>query len=445
MSERSAADAKRTSIKLALVGIALVAATIAGPSLHLRLGGLMLLAVVVICGAGAFFAAQVGDRADQKSALMIIVGAALAMRLGLLFTEPYLSTDMYRYIWDGRVQASGINPYRFVPGAPQLLALRDAAIFPNINRADYAVTIYPPVAQAAFLLITRIGESVTAMKLGLLAFEGLGVAAIMALLKRQGLPATRVAAYAWHPLPVWEIAGSGHVDAVMVAFLMVGLLVFLSGRTLLAGLLVTLGALVKPTALLALPVFWRPWDWRLPLVVAGTVVAAYLPYLSVGTGVFGFLTGYVEEEGLRSGKGFTVLWLLQELVALPPLATLIYVAVAAIVLAALALAIGFRQNRSEPTSITCLSWLLVAFLFFASPHYPWYFLVLVPFLAFHPTATAWTMTLGSFLLYDIIGNDGLPSYTIRISIFTLATLAAIAHDLRGQRAASNTTVVRETS
>ena len=98
---------------------------------------------------------------------------------------------------------------------------------------------------------------------------------------RLGSPPTRIVAYAWHPLPIWEIAGSGHVDIAMCALLMAGLLLFLHGRTLLAGVAVTLGALVKPTALLALPVFWRPWNWRLPLVVVLTAVAG-LPALSVG-------------------------------------------------------------------------------------------------------------------------------------------------------------------
>ena len=111
------------------------------------------------------------DGADQRAALIVILAGAVAMRLALLFVEPYLSTDIYRYIWDGRVQAAGINPYRYVPNAPELAHLRDAAIFPNINRADYAVTIYPPAAQAIFLAVTRLGESVVAMKLGLLAFE----------------------------------------------------------------------------------------------------------------------------------------------------------------------------------------------------------------------------------------------------------------------------------
>ena len=119
------------------------------------------------------------------------------------------------------------------------------------------------------------------MKLGLLAFEAATVAALIALLHRLGRPATRIVAYAWHPLPIWEIAGSGHVDSAMCALLMAGLLLFLHGRTLLAGVVVTLGALVKPTALLALPVFWRPWDWRLPLVVRAHRRPG-VPALSVG-------------------------------------------------------------------------------------------------------------------------------------------------------------------
>ena len=170
----------------------------------------------------------------------------------------------------------------------------------------------------------------------------------------------------------------------MCALLMAGLLLFLHGRTLLAGVLVTLGALVKPTALLALPVFWRPWNWRLPLVVVLTALLAYLPYLSVGSGVFGYLRGYVEEEGLTSGRGFGALWLMERFTGPVPGAAGVYVAVAAVILVGLAIAVAFR-DRSDQTAIVCLGWLLVTFLILASPHYPWYFLVLVPFLALHCT------------------------------------------------------------
>ena len=198
---RAAGGLSWSHARLAAIGVVLIALTAAGPSLHLTYGGWMLLAIFAVGGAGAYVASRLGESGDERVALVIILAGAVLMRLALLFVEPYLSTDIYRYVWDGRVQAAGVNPYRYMPSAPELAQLRDTAIFPNINRADYAVTIYPPTAQAIFLAITRFGESVVAMKLGLLAFEAGTVAAIVALLRRQGAPATRVAIYAWHPLP----------------------------------------------------------------------------------------------------------------------------------------------------------------------------------------------------------------------------------------------------
>jgi alpha-1,6-mannosyltransferase len=431
---------------LAVMAVALSGLTLATPALHRGYSGWALIATFALGGLGAYAASRLGDRSDQRSALMIILAGAVAMRLALLFVEPYLSSDIYRYIWDGRVQAAGINPYRYVPTAAELAQLRDASIFPLINRASYAPTIYPPAAQAIFLALTRLGESVLAMKLGLLALEAAAVAAIIALLERQGMPPTRVAAYAWHPLPVWEIAGNGHVDAAMIALLLGGLVAFVHRRALIAGVLVTLGALVKPAALLALPVFWRPWDWRLPLAVALTIVLAYLPYLSVGAGVLGFLPAYLQEEGFASGSGsgFKLLWLVEQVAGPLPYGGSLYIGVAALTLIGLALAVSFRSDRSQEASMRSLSWLLIAFLVLSSPHYPWYFLVLVPFLALAPSITAWVLTLGSVLFYDALSNDVLPSYETRITIFTLATLAALAHDLWSGRRKAIAAPVGET-
>lgn len=424
----------RPNLWLLALALGLSVLTAAAPTLHLRIGDWALIAIFGACSIGAFCATRLGELADQRSALVLILIGAAAMRLALLFTEPTLSSDIYRYVWDGRVQAAGINPYRYVPAAPELAPLRDAAIWPLINRADYAVTIYPPVAQALFLGVTRVGENVVVMKLGLLLFEAASVAALIALLKRLAMPPARVAAYAWHPLPVWEIAGNGHVDAAMIALLLLSLLVFLNGRSLLGGVLATLGALVKPTALLALPVFWRPWDWKLPLAVAATICVAYLPYLSVGSGVFGFLGGYIEEEGFTEGRGFRFVRLIEQLTGpLPPLAGAVYAALAALVLASMALAIAFRTDRSERAAIRSLNWLLIAFLVLSTPHYPWYFLALAPFLALSPTATAWTVTTVSVFLYYVYPGATVPSYETRFTTFTLATLAALVFDLWRRR------------
>src|SRR5260370_22419593 len=59
-------------------------------------------------------------KARRSTFLIVIIFAAL-FRLSPLFAPPYLSSDIYRYIWDGRVQAAGINPYRYIP-AEQALA-----------------------------------------------------------------------------------------------------------------------------------------------------------------------------------------------------------------------------------------------------------------------------------------------------------------------------------
>jgi hypothetical protein len=227
---------------------------------------------------------------------------------------------------------------------------------------------------------------------------------------------------------------------------MAGLILFQGGRTLMAGVTVTLGALVKPTALLALPVFWRPWDWRLPFAVVLTVILAYLPFLSVGSGVFGYLGGYVDEEGFLSGRGINALYLVEHLTGtVSAAATVVYAIVAALVLTTFAIAVAFRKDRSDRTAIASLHWLLVTFLILVSPHYPWYFLVLVPFLAIGSSATGWMLTLTCPLLYASVPGTGWPECETRIAAFMLATLGALAHDLWSMRRKLRHTTVGEAS
>lgn len=423
---------ERPTLWLAAMAFGLVVLTVAAEALLWRLSGWVLIAAFALAASCAFAAPRVANLADQGPGLIIILVGAAALRLALLLSEPTLSSDIYRYVWDGRVQAAGINPYAHVPAASELAPLRDPDIWPRINRADYAVTLYPPGAQMVFLALTRLGESVLAMKFGLLLFEAIGIAAIITLLRRLGKPATHVAAYAWHPLPVWEIAGNGHIDAAMLALFLCGVLVFINGRALIAGALITFGALIKPVAVLALPVIWRPWDWRLPLIAAGVITLVYAPYLSVGWGVFSFVPDYVREEGLASGSGFKLLWLVQQMTGPLRYGTVAYLVVTVVTLVALAIATGFRSDRSAQASMRATSWILVAFLVLVSPNYPWYFLVLAPFLALSPSATAWVLTSATVLFYDVVPNDVLPSYEVRIAVFTVAVLAALAHDLRDE-------------
>jgi alpha-1,6-mannosyltransferase len=176
-----------------------------------------------------------------------------------------------------------------------------------------------------------------------------------------------------------------------------------------------------------------------------TALLAYLPYLSVGSGVFGYLWGYVAEEGLGSGRGFNVLWLMERWTGPVPAAAGIYVAIAAVVMITLAITVPFRKDRSPQTAVASLNWLLVTFLVLASPHYPWYFLVLVPLLAIHPSATAWVLTLACPLLYASVDGTGWPGYDARIAAFTAATAAALAYDIWRLRRTQITLAVGKSS
>ena len=98
--------------------------------------------MIGICVAGAVVAARrragAAWRFCRRATIWLVLGVAVAMRVMTLVAPPLLSSDIYRYVWDGRVQLAGINPYRYVPDAPDLAFLRDDAVYPHINRADYA-------------------------------------------------------------------------------------------------------------------------------------------------------------------------------------------------------------------------------------------------------------------------------------------------------------------
>jgi hypothetical protein len=211
---------------------------------------------------------------SSTRALAAILMVGLVMRLMLLPGWP-VSTDVYRYVWDGRVQDSGINPYLHLPADATLAGLRDGAIYPYINRGDYAPTIYPPMSQIVFFLVTRISETELAMKAAMVAFEGLAVWAILQLLAARGLPRSHVLLYAWHPLPLWEFARSGHVDIVAIAMLLAFLAIERRSH-ILAGVALGAGVLVKYFPVITGPALYKSWDWRLPVAFVATIAVHYL-------------------------------------------------------------------------------------------------------------------------------------------------------------------------
>ncbi len=432
--------ARRLSV-LGATGAVLVATTWAGPYVHLGLGDIAFTGLAVGQGLLVLVALRVALGCAPGPALAVIATAAVAMRLVLLPVAPHLSTDAYRYVWDGRVQAAGINPYRHIPSDPALEALRDAAIFPNINRAEYAPTIYPPAAQMLFQAVARISDSLLAMRLAFVLCEVVVVAVLLSLLRRIGKPPVRVLAYAWHPLAVWEIAGSGHLDAAMLAAMMVGLWVALvAGRRLLAAAVLAVAALVKPPAAIALSVTWHAWDWRAPAVAIAVAVALYLPYLSVGAGVLGFLPGYLGEERIATAEGFWMVSLLKAQFGPQRLATPVYLALALGIVGALAVRVALHPDRAPAAVLTRLGWAIFSFVFLLSPDYPWYWLMVLPFVALSGFAPGWAATIACFVLYDVIDEGFEVDFLVRDTALHLAILATLPFALRRTRAAHPTAI-----
>lgn len=356
-------------------------------------------ALAVMTGLLSCVAATQADRVEGRTGLVFILGLAILLRVYALSFHPFLSTDVYRYIWDGTVQAAGINPYRYVPADPALVQLRDAAIYPNINRASYAVTIYPPVAEFFFLAATRVGANTVVMRLAMLGCEAVSVVLILLMLRRRRMPLTRIVGYAWHPLAIWEIGNGGHVDALMVTLMLVGLWAAMIGRAQSGALAVALASMAKPLAAPALAVLWRPWDWKILLIVIGAVALCYLPYLSVGWGVLGFLPhGYLKEEGLVSGGGFWLLSLWRLAFGASRYDVLCYSIAAAALLACLAWRAAFRPARTAAAMLADANTLFLAAMLLLSPEYPWYYLIIVPFAALLGSAPAWAMSVGALLL-----------------------------------------------
>jgi len=424
---------------LAGIGAVLATLTVATPYAFEAGGDNAFIALTIAAGLLTIVATHQAERAPTHRALWLIFGLGILLRAYVLLFDPLLSSDIYRYVWDGRVQAAGINPYRYFPAHEALAFLRDGTIFPHINRADTAVTIYPPVAQFFFLIVTRIGESVTMMRLAMLGCESVTVTLIMLLLRRMNRPVTRVIAYLWHPLPLWEIANSGHVDALMVALILLGLWVALTGHALRGAALIAFSAMVKPYAAPVLAGIWRPWDLKMPLVVIAAVALCYFPYWSVGWGVLGFLTkGYLTEEGISAGND---LWLLSlwRLVFGEHLGDVVaYVVLAALVLMFKGLSVACSSHRTIASSLADINMLLLIALLLLSPNYPWYFLIVMPFVALCGSAPTWVISIGALLLSEQLDWDFyIPRMVTKSFLFggLLLTWALVTWSTRMQRTA----------
>jgi alpha-1,6-mannosyltransferase len=398
---------------------------------------------ILYLGAALIILTQPVDRFTFPIILLV----AVACRTVALSAAPYLSSDIYRYVWDGVVQHAHVSPYRYVPGDAALAFLHQSheSIFEKINRRDYAHTIYPPAAQALFYLITWISPTITFMKTVMVLFEGVTMYALVGLLRSLGIRREQTLLYAWCPVVVWEIAGSGHLDSAAMAFIALALLARYRRQTILTGLFLGVAVLLKLYPLVLLPALYRRGDFKMPATVAGVVALGYAAYSSVGLLVFGFLGGYVQEEGLATGARYFLLELTQQIAGFHNVSIAAYFGFCAAVFLGMIwwcwrVAGSDGGNYQRPFDFGgAASFLPPAFalaaalMFLFSPHYAWYILWLIPFFTLMPNLPILTYLLGFFYLYTTALAEPGPKMFLANKILYASVLAALIIQLALKR------------
>jgi hypothetical protein len=361
---------------------------------------------------------------------VVLFGLVLAAvwHLEFLTMPPGLDDDIHRYVWDGRVQRVGYNPYILVPSDPALAGLHTSETR-TLNNPDVP-SPYPAGAQLFFRAVTAIHESTLALKVAFVVCDLAIVFVLLAVLRwtRQG--EHWVLAYAWHPLLATEVAGSGHVDIVGVLLLLMSAAALLRRWRAVAVTAFALSIAVKLLPIVLLPLYWkrvRIRDGALAAVVLGLL---YVPFLDHGRIPLGSLVTYVQRFRFND----------------PVFATLERVTAPQIV-AGLAILIGFltaiwMRRKSAEWSPDAFAWPMAASLLCAPVVYPWYLLWPLPFIRSLSTfpVIVWTISIiPTYYVWRLrtLGQPWLvPDWIMLMEYGSVAAAAAIVAFLRSSRSAA---------
>jgi len=350
---------------------------------------------------------------------VIVIGLVLAALWHLLFLlkPPGSDDDIHRYLWDGRVQRLGYNPYIIVPSDPALGALHTAETR-TLNNPDVP-SPYPAGAQLFFRVVTAIHESIFALKVAFVICDFAIVFVLLDILHRSGQGAHWVLAYAWHPLLATEVAGSGHIDIVGTLLLLVSFAALGRRWRAVAALAFGLAVAVKFLPIVLLPLYWRRVRLRDGALAAVAVGLLYAPFFNHGRIPIGSLGTYVQSFRFND----------------PVFATLERVAAPQLVVG-LAVLVGFLtaiwlRRKSGAWSSDAFAWPMAASLLCAPVVYPWYLLWLPPFLRSASTLPIiiWTVSIiPTYYVWHLraVGRPWLvPGWIMLLEYGTVAMTAAI--------------------
>jgi hypothetical protein len=377
------------------------------------MASLTLAGIVYLLAIREFFAAPTFPRR------VVVIGLVLAAvwHIEFLRVPSGADDDIHRYLWDGRVQRLGYNPYIVVPSDPVVSSLHTSETR-TLNNPDLP-SPYPAGAELFFRAVTAIHESTFALKLVFVVCDFAIVFVLLDVLRWNRQGAHLVLAYAWNPLLAIEVAGSGHVDIVGALFLLVSAAALGRRWRTVAALAFALAVAVKLLPIVLLPHYWkriRVRDGALAAVVFGLL---YIPFLNHGQIPIGSLGKYVQSFRFND----------------PVFATLERVATPQLV-AGLAVLVGFftaiwMRRKSAEWSSDAFAWPMAASLLCAPVVYPWYLLWLLPFLQSRSTLPIiiWTVSIiPTFVVWHLraLGRSWLvPGWVLLLEYGFVAMTAAI--------------------
>jgi alpha-1,6-mannosyltransferase len=363
---------------------------------------------------------------------VIVIGLVLAAlwHLPFLLTPPGSDDDIHRYVWDGRVQRLGYNPYIVVPSDPALSGLHTPETR-TLNNADLP-SPYPAGAQLFFRAVTAIHESVSALKVAFVVCDLAIVLLLLDILRRSRQGAQWVLAYAWNPLLATEVAGSGHIDIVGVLLLLVSFAALERRWRAVAALAFGLAVAVKLLPIVLLPLYWKRVRMRDAALAAVVLGLLYVPFFNHGRIPIGSLGTYVQSFRFNDPVFATL-----ERVAAPQLV------VGLAVLVGFLTAIWLRSTTPEWSS-DAFAWPMAASLLCAPVVYPWYLLWLLPFLRSASTLPIiiWTVSIiPTYYVWHLrtLGRPWLvPGWIMLLEYGSVATAAVIIGFRRFKRPAVTT-------
>jgi alpha-1,6-mannosyltransferase len=319
---------------------------------------------------------------------------AVAFRAPLVLPRVGADSDMVRYLWDGRLQTLGYNPYTTVPADPVLAAAHTDQTrgMPSLRTP----TPYPPAAQLFFRLVVSIHDSTRAIKIALVACDLMIIVVLRRWLALTGRSEWLTLAYAWNPLVVLEVAHSGHMDVLGALWIAASAYWLARRRTALASVAFVLAVATKLLPIVLVPLYWKRVRTRDALAGSMLLALLYLAFTHGGTLPFGAVPNVVAHIRFNGPVFRTIVRMGNPQIA----------AIVAVALGLLA-AVGARW-RLEADDPAAWAWPMAIALACAPVIYPWYLLYLTPFLFAAATLplTAWTFTVVATYVVWYIARQG---------------------------------------